>query len=268
MGRKDRERLAGELERRTADFDGYYSAIWGGRWASIRSSLLEERRPVAYSDNLVQPYYMDEASICTARLLPLADGDRVLDMCAAPGGKTLVLASRLDGRGQIVANDRSKDRRARLDKVLRDHLDDRLHSSVRTTCRDASRWGLYEKDAYDAVLLDAPCSSERHVIASDEHMAMWSPGRPKRLAIEQYALLSSAFMTTRPGGFILYSTCSLNPREDEMVVARLFERRKGLVEEVPVEVAMAERRTYGAMIVPDTSSGLGPMYFCLLRKAE
>ena len=88
MGRKDRERLAGELERRTADFDGYYSAIWGGRWASIRSSLLEERRPVAYSDNLVQPYYMDEASICTARLLPLADGDRVLDMCAAPGGKT------------------------------------------------------------------------------------------------------------------------------------------------------------------------------------
>ena len=266
MGRKDRERLAGELERRTADFDGYYSAIWGGRWASIRSSLLVERRPVAYSDNLVQPYYMDEASICTARLLPLADGDRVLDMCAAPGGKTLVLASRLDGRGQIVANDRSKDRRARLDKVLRDHLDDRLHSSVRTTCRDASRWGLYEKDAYDAVLLDAPCSSERHVIASDEHMAMWSPGRPKRLAIEQYALLSSAFMTTRPGGFILYSTCSINPDEDENVIERLFSRHDGEVEDVDIALEHSEKLSRGRIILPDTSGGLGPMYACLIRK--
>ena len=266
MGRKDDERRAVELARRSEAFDEFYSSIWAARWPAIRSALVQERHPVAFSHNLVKPYYMDEASICTAHLLPLADGDRILDMCAAPGGKTLVLASLLDGRGEIVANDRSRDRRSRLDNVIREHLDERLASTVRTTCRDASRWGLYEKDAYDAILLDAPCSSERHVINSREHMAMWSPNRPKRLAMEQFGLLSSALMSVRPGGFILYSTCSLNPGEDEMVVERLLTRRPGQVEEIEVDVARAERRAHGAMILPDSADGLGPMYFCLLRK--
>ena len=124
----------------------------------------------------------------------------------------------------------------------------------------------FSQEAYDEVLLDAPCSSERHVINSREHMAMWSPNRPKRLAMEQFGLLSSALMSVRPGGFILYSTCSLNPGEDEMVVERLLTRRPGQVEEIEVDVARAERRAHGAMILPDSADGLGPMYFCLLRK--
>ena len=84
--------------------------------------------------------------------------------------------------------------------------------------------------------------------------------------MEQFGLLSSALMSVRPGGFILYSTCSLNPREDEMVVERLLTRRPGQVEEIEVDVARAERRAHGAMILPDSADGLGPMYFCLLRK--
>ena len=97
-------------------------------------------------------------------------------------------------------------------------------------------------------------------------MAQWSPSRPKRLAIEQYALLASAFMALKEGGHLLYSTCSINPGEDEEVVAKLFKRHPGAVEEVKTCLPMAEPKTHGALILPDNAGGLGPMYFCLLRK--
>ena len=118
----------------------------------------------------------------------------------------------------------------------------------------------------DAILLDAPCSSERHVIQSAQHLAMWSPSRPKRLAIEQYSLLASAFMALRKGGHLLYSTCSVNPQEDEAVVAKLFTRQNGLVEEIMLDDPRAEKREHGCIIMPDSSGGLGPLYYCLLRK--
>ena len=97
-------------------------------------------------------------------------------------------------------------------------------------------------------------------------MAMWSPSRPKRLAIEQYALLASAFMAVRPGGFILYSTCSVNIAEDEGVIAKLLKRRGDEAEIIPTELEMSEEREYGRMIMPDTADGMGPLYACLIRK--
>ena len=268
MGRKDEEKRKEELQRRKAAFDACYEAIYGGRWPSLRAALLEEKETVPYTQGLVKAYHMDEASIIAAMALPLEGSERVLDMCAAPGGKSLVLASRLSKGGSLVANDRSSGRKARLDRVLDEHLPAQTRLRVTSCCRDASTWGMREKEAYDAILLDAPCSSERHVIQSEEHLAMWSPSRPRRLAIEQYSLLASAFMALRPGGHILYSTCSVNPAEDEAVVEKLFKRKRGLVEEVVLEEEKAERRSHGCIIMPDSASGLGPLYFCLLRKSE
>ena len=250
MSRK-KNRKEEEFNTRAAAFDEFYHNIYADRWQTLKKAMLEEKENISYSHNLLRPYFLDEASVLTAFLLPLEENYKVLDMCAAPGGKTLVIASRLDGRGTITANDRSKQRKARLDNVLDEHLD-----------------GLYEKDAYDAVLLDAPCSSERHVMESREHMAMWSANRPKRLAIEQYSLLASAFMAVKNGGYILYSTCSINRGEDEEVIEKLFRKKAGLVEEIDVQVPFAEKRTHGSIILPDVSDGKGPMYFCLLRKKE
>ncbi len=260
----DRERA--ELEKRRESFEKFYMDIYGDRWKSLREALLRESSPIAFSENLKSPYYLDRASILVASLLPLKAGDCVLDMCAAPGGKTLVLASRLKGEGTITANDRSRDRRARLDQVIREHIPDDWQESIRTTNHDASRWGLYEKGVYDAVLLDAPCSSERHVIQSEKHLAMWSVSRPKRLAIEQFALLAAALDAARSGGYILYSTCSINSEEDEKVIEKLLKRREGLVEVVPVKLQEAEERPYGLIILPDRADNIGPLYCCLLRK--
>lgn len=254
------------LEERHRRFEDFHLAIYKERWPGLREALLAGRNPIAYTEGLVRPYMLDEASVMTASLLPLVEDGRVLDMCAAPGGKTLVLASRLPSGATITANDRSKERCRRMRAVLDEHLPGELRQRVSTSCRDASTWGLKEKDAYDSILLDAPCSSERHVMADEAYMAQWSPSRPKRLAIEQYALLASAFMALKEGGHLLYSTCSINPGEDEEVVAKLFKRHPGAVEEVKTCLPMAEPKTHGALILPDNAGGLGPMYFCLLRK--
>ncbi len=267
MGKKE-EKERKEAEERRKAFDSFYENIYKERWTQLKAALQRETTPVPFSDNLEKTYYLDKASVIAAMQLPLEDGFNVLDMCAAPGGKTLVLASRGDGRISITANDRSKDRRVRLDNVIKEHLRAEIKENIRTTNHDASRWGMYEKGVYDAVLLDAPCSSERHVLTDPKHLAMWSPSRPKRLAIEQFALLASALDSLKEGGYLLYSTCSINPGEDEMVIDKLLKRREGLVEEITLNVEVGEKKNNGVLILPDTNENLGPLYYCLLRKLE
>ena len=190
----------------------------------------------------------------------------VLDMCAAPGGKSLVLASKLAGSGSLVCNDRSSQRRSRLKRVLDKHLPSPWRAVVSITSHDATKWGLYEQQAYDAVLLDAPCSSERHVFNDPKALSAWSPSRPKRLAIQQFAMLAAALEAVRVGGTVLYSTCSVSPAENEDVIEKLQVKRPGRFEEIPCDSAFAEPRAHGHIILPDASGGRGPLYYCLLRR--
>ena len=245
-------------------FDEYYRSFYQDRWDSLKKALLKERKPIAYAEGLLQPYYLDEASIVAARALGVSEGDRVLDLCAAPGGKTLILATALKGSGSLTANDRSSARRARLRDVIQDHLSEKDRANMTITSHDATRWSLYEQDAYDKILLDAPCSSERHVLADEKALREWSPARPKRLAVNQFAMLASALETVVAGGTILYSTCSINPQENEEVVAKLEKRRAGRFEEILLDVG--EKRSFGSIILPDASGVKGPLYMCLIRR--
>jgi 16S rRNA C967 or C1407 C5-methylase (RsmB/RsmF family) len=200
-------------------------------------------------------------------LLPIDKYDSVLDMCAAPGGKSLVLARQLAGFGKLVCNERSSARRARLHRVLNDHLPEAWRAIVDVTNHDTTKWGLYEQGAYDKVLLDAPCSSERHVLNSPEHLAEWSPSKTKRMAQQQHAMLCAALDAVRIGGLILYSTCSISSTENADCIEKLLKKRAGLVEVVPFDVATmdGETCTFGHQFWPDVT-GTGPIYCCLLRK--
>ena len=249
-------------------FDDFYKAIYKERWPRIKESFEKEKENVNLSDDLIKPYFLDPASKIVASVLPVKKGDRILDMCAAPGGKTLSIALRLAGDGELVSNDRSPERRKRLKAVIDECLSEQERSIINIKGYDASSWCLYEKEAYDAILLDAPCSSERHVYLNPKHLSIWSPSRPKRLAKEQYALLSSALIVLKKGGYILYSTCSINPEEDEGVVNRLMNKHANEVEEVQFELPFSEKREHGCIILPDNADGLGPMYACLLRKKQ
>ena len=216
-------------------------------------------------------YAMDAASVLAVRALGVEPTSRVLDMCAAPGGKAWNIAASLGEGGELVANDRSAARRARLHRVLDGMLPPAHRARVRVTGHDASRWALHEPAAYDRVLLDAPCSSEEHVLASPRALAQWSPARSRQLARRQYALLAAAIDATRPGGRILYATCALAPEENDGVVGRTLASRRGASVELarparsPAE--LGEPTRHGWAVLPDRT-GFGPIYFALFQRRE
>ena len=246
-------------------FDGWYSQLYGARWPALKEALAKDPAYIEMREGLLKPYYLDEASSMAAKSLGAKPGERILDMCAAPGGKTLVIALALNGKGSLVANDRSAARRARLHRVLDEYLPGALLSTVKVTGHDATRWGLYEQEVYDRVMLDAPCSSERHVIGSETHFARWSPSRSRRLASQAYAMLAAAFTAAKPGGVIVYSTCALSPLENDGVVGKLLAKRQAAVD-LPGSLP-GERMEWGIQIAPDRDGGRGPMYISRLRKA-
>lgn len=248
-------------------FNSYYAQIYGQRWETLKQAMLKPSEPVLLSDRLRSPYYLDRASLHAVLQLPVKPGDTVLDMCAAPGGKTLSIALRLNGSGKLVSNDRSSSRRLRLRNVIESCLDDNQRAIITVTGHDSTKWGLYEKDTYDCVLLDAPCSSERHVLRDEKELDKWSPNRPKMLALTQFAMLAAALDAVKTGGYILYSTCSINPAEDDEVVGKLFRKRKDKFEIILNHTDNgAETTEFGQIILPDTSNGEGPLYYSLIRR--
>ncbi len=250
------------------DFNEFYQDIFKERWVLLKNSFRNENSPVAFSSGLKSEYYLDSASLFPPKTLDVKPGEKVLDMCAAPGGKTLVLAAALNGKGSLTANDRSADRRKRLRQVIEKHLPENLASVIKITSHDAAKWGLHEQNEYDAILLDAPCSSERHVLNSPAHLKQWSPSRSKRLAVQQFAMLAAALDAAKPGGRIVYSTCSISPLENDNVIKKLIKKRKGLFEIVRPHTDAGEETESGRIILPDVCDGAGPLYFALIIKAS
>jgi 16S rRNA (cytosine1407-C5)-methyltransferase len=249
-------------------FNGYYSALFGGRWPALRESLLKPPEPVLYGEGLVRPYLLDKASVLAAVTLTLPGEGCVLDACAAPGGKSLVIASRMGQGVTLLANELSDERRRRLVNTLDEHLDGDTRARVKASGFDASAAGgrKTERNRFAAVLLDAPCSSERHVLRDENALAQWREARPRSLAHRQWALLSSCFLMLKGGGSLVYSTCALSEEENDGVVCRLIEKYGGEVLLEEPQFTEGEKTAYGRIILPDTSGGMGPMYVAKVRK--
>ena len=251
------------------EFFDYFSNLFGERWPALLESLKGEgcATELRFGEGL-EPYYLDEASVFAAESLGVVPGDRVLDMCAAPGGKSLVLASGLKGEGSLQSNDRSPDRRIRLSHVLENSLPEQWRSVISVTGYDGVKFGMHKKECYDRILLDAPCSSDRHVLNAPEHLKVWSVKRVKRLAVEQGSLLASAVDALAPGGTLIYSTCALSPMENDDVVKKILKKRPAMrldeIEEIP---AGADRTGCGVHILPDHAEGRGPIYCARLVKS-
>ena len=222
-------------------------------------------------DGLQWFYRMDPASVLAARALEVQSGDRVLDMCAAPGGKSLILAEALSEGGHLTANEWSRARKEKLRSVLRAYLPDEMLSRVRISGHDASKWGLYEPDTYDRILLDAPCSSERHVLHQAGELKKWKPSRSKLLAQRQYSLLCSALLACKPGGRIVYSTCSVSELENDENIRKLIKKKGDTFQCLThYSTSWGEKTEFGWQILPDNDQhpGWGPMYWTVLEKCS
>ena len=246
-------------------FDAHYTSVYFEGWSALKKALSLERQHVGL-EGLVQDYHLDAASTVPPRVLNVKPGDEVLDMCAAPGGKSLQLALALKGQGRLVLNEMSRTRRNRLAKVIEEHLTPDQRDIVRIWCQDASLLGLKSPDRFDKILLDAPCSSERHLLEHEDELDLWSIKRTKNLAQRQMGLLCSALTLLKPGGQLVYSTCSISPLENELNIKKLLKKRAGQLRTLPLLGVEGELKEYGVLIRPDLHGGLGPMYTVLLEK--
>jgi 16S rRNA (cytosine1407-C5)-methyltransferase len=143
-----------------------------------------------------------------------------------------------------------------------------VRERVRVSGFDAAKLAgrMTERERFGAILLDAPCSSERHVLASETALAQWTPARPRFLARRQWALLSAAFLLLAPRGSLVYATCALSPEENDAVAGRLLEKYGGAVHLDPPDFPEGEPTQYGRLILPDCDGGMGPMYVARFRK--
>ena len=167
-------------------------------------------------------YYLQEPSAMTpvSRLLP-KPGEYVLDMCAAPGGKATALGAALKGDGLLVANDISTSRARAL---LRNIELFGISNSFVTSTAPKDLVPCFP-EFFHKIILDAPCSGEG-MFRKDEALAKdWSPAKSQELSLIQRELILQAADMLRPGGYLLYSTCTFAPQEDEGTVSYLLENR-------------------------------------------
>jgi 16S rRNA C967 or C1407 C5-methylase (RsmB/RsmF family) len=272
---------------------------------------------------------LDAASVLIAHLLAVQPGDNVLDLCAAPGGKSISLAqsiwphlhpddsqaklkavqSKSSQIGTLHSNEADPPRQRRLADNLQAYLPKTLFDTQRiSTLRvdgtsPKAHYELVVKTSdgtvnYDKVLVDAPCSSERHIIHAHVNarlggreapeMANWRPGSSKRLAETQLKLLVTGLRVAKVGATIVYATCSIEPTENDGVIEKMLsqiekERKKGVkwsvrlgfgagdgnaVLEAELEKHWAEKTKHGWIVLPDHPSGgrWGPLFFAILTK--
>lgn len=261
--RKDASR---ENRPRSLEFDEYFTALYNERWPQLREALLREpRKAVLHNPFGQQDYNLDEASLYPVKHLDVQPGMRGADLCASPGGKTLAAIFSVKGDCDWFCNDLSPARVARLKAILHDCVPDEVLRRIYVSRGDASRWGLHRKEEFDRVLVDAPCSGERHLLMSPKELERWSAKGSKRLAVRQHALLCAAVDCLKPGGRVVYSTCSISPIENDGVIQKIQKSRPGQVQVVSISEPNAEPTAYGHIIMPDTQS-CGPIYFSVLEK--
>lgn len=174
-------------------------------------------------------WVQDAAAALVARLLDVKPGERVLDLCAAPGGKTLQLA---DAGAEVVALDISGPRMARVAENLA-----RTGLTATLVVADALQWE--PEAAFDAILLDAPCSATGTIRRHPDLPFVKDGSEVAGLVALQAALLDRALGWLKPGGRLVFSTCSLMPEEGEAQLAAALERHPGLAVE-RVELAGVE----------------------------
>ncbi|MEA3429927.1 MAG: RsmB/NOP family class I SAM-dependent RNA methyltransferase [Nanoarchaeota archaeon] len=164
-------------------------------------------------------YVQGAASMIPPLVLEPKPGEKVLDLCAAPGSKTSQMAAFMENQGVLVANDYRGIRLAPLGINLQ-----RMGiTNVVTTLMDGAYFKGFE---FDKVLVDAPCSGTGTIRKSIRTLTEWSPGFIRHMAKQQKKILSAGFKNLKKGGTLVYSTCSIEPEEDEGVISWFLENHE------------------------------------------
>ncbi len=184
-------------------------------------------------------YIQNAASWLPVLALQPAAGERVLDLCAAPGGKCSHIQAIAGGQADLICNDNSKPRLMKLQVNLK-----RLNAPAEFMLADARHISRRQLEAFDKILLDAPCSGEGLMSLNARDASLfdsWSVAHIRRLSDLQKRLILEAWRLLKPGGTLVYSTCTMAPEENEAVVDWLL-RRQPDARLVPTDIAPLSNR--------------------------
>ncbi|XP_059153522.1 5-methylcytosine rRNA methyltransferase NSUN4-like [Physella acuta] len=238
-------------------------------------------QPKAHS-RIYNYYLMDAASVMPVIALNVQPADQVLDMCAAPGGKSFLILQSLDldAGGSLLCNDISLSRLQRLKNVLFSHLPKDLAAQVQV--RKADGFEALQP-VYNKVLVDVPCNADRHAVTEEDNGLFKMSRTRERLDLmkTQQELLKTAIHMCVPGGDIVYSTCTLAPAQNDGVIQAVLE---DLWQTSEIEVVVEDLRpltklfnhifkfhqhsSYGQNIIPTITNNFGPSYFAKLKRIK
>lgn len=177
-------------------------------------------------------YIQSLASQFIVHLLDPQPGETLLDLCAAPGSKTTQIAVAMNAEGELMANDNS---RPRMFRLLANLKHQKLNKFVEVKNYSGQNYDKFYPEHFDRILVDAPCSSEsRFQRRYPKSINFWSRHKVKACAKLQRRLLSAAIKCVKPGGIIMYSTCTFAPEENELVLHRVLKKHPD-VQVLPIE---------------------------------
>jgi len=208
----------------------------------------------------------DAAAQLAAPLLDAKPGMRVLDACAAPGGKTGHLLEHTPGLAEVLAVDIEERRFGRVRENL-----ERLGRTATLVAADVAKpreW--WDGKPFDRILVDAPCSSTGVIRRHPDIKILRRPTDISALAVTQRAILEACFSMLAPGGRLIYATCSVLPAENQDVLARFVEAHHRAARSVPAtlaaEVPGAEVTRYGVQLLPGTEAGTDGFHYACVEK--
>ena len=179
----------------------------------------EQEQPAKHPYYFAGLYYLQEPSAMTpANRLPIEPGDKVLDVCAAPGGKATELGAKLQGKGVLVANDISNSRA----KGLLKNIEIFGIGNVLVMSEEPGELEEYFSEYFDKILIDAPCSGEGMFRKDKKMVKAWEEHGPEFFAKIQRSIITQAARMLKPGGMMLYSTCTFDPEENEGTIEYLM----------------------------------------------
>ena len=189
-------------------------------WETLGFYYDPEARPGLHPYHEAGVYYLQEASaMAPVALLDPQPGERILDLCAAPGGKTTQIAGRMGGEGFLLCNEINPKRA----KILSRNIERLGVANALVTNEHPERLAERFPGFFDRVLVDAPCSGEGMFRKEEAAITDWSQETVEMCARRQAEILHSAARMLKPGGRLVYSTCTFAPEEDELAVAAFLE---------------------------------------------
>ena len=231
----------------------------------VKNAFLYDKDEYDLGKNILHElgaYYLQEPSaMCVSYLLNISKNQKVLDLCAAPGGKTIQAAMALDGTGLLISNDLSHQRAG----LILQNIERLGLGNVVITNNDFS---LIYKDYFehfDKIILDAPCSGSGMFRKQREMEEDWSYQKVLKFAEIQKELIKIAYFMLKPGGFLIYSTCSFSKEEDEDIIEELIANSDAELVNISNLLFTNGKNNIGVHLLPNMFPGEGH-YICLLKK--